>query len=125
VQGCNRRLGLRRRTIATCLQDVHWYGSAIGGGFQGYTIGNVLSAQFYAAAMKAQPQIPRQIEAGEFGTLLKWLRENIYRHGHKFPPNELVMRATGAPMSVAPYLGYLREKFGGLYRLPVAAARPN
>ena len=35
-----------------CLQDVHWYYGGIGGGFQGYTIGNILSAQFYAAAVQ-------------------------------------------------------------------------
>src|SRR2546423_7709205 len=33
-----------------CLQDVHWYNGAIGGAFQSYTIGNILSAQVYAAA---------------------------------------------------------------------------
>src|SRR5215813_9969202 len=52
-----------------CLQDVHWYGGSIGGSFQGYTIGNILSAQFYAAAVKAHPEIPREIERGEFGAL--------------------------------------------------------
>ena len=31
-----------------CLQDVHWYAGTVGGAFQGYTIGNILSAQFYA-----------------------------------------------------------------------------
>src|SRR5215470_12031271 len=44
-----------------CLQDVHWFGGRIGGGFQGYTIGNILSAQFYAAAVSAHPQIPHEI----------------------------------------------------------------
>ena len=38
-----------------CLQDVHWYGGTVGGGFQSYTIGNILSAQFYAAALKTVP----------------------------------------------------------------------
>ena len=58
-----------------CLQDVHWYGGVIGGGFQGYTIGNILSAQFYDAALKANPEIPHEIAAGEFGTLHQWLRD--------------------------------------------------
>ncbi len=52
-----------------CLQDVHWYGvSTVGGGFQSYTIGNILGVQFYAAAIKAHPGIPREIAKGEFGT---------------------------------------------------------
>ena len=101
-----------------CLQDVHWYGDFIGGQFHSYTIGNILSAQFYAAAERAHPEIAREIERGEFGTLHGWLREHLYRHGRKFPPNELIERATGAPMSMAPYLDYLRGKFGELYQLP-------
>ena len=106
-----------------CLQDVHWYGGIIGGGFQGYTIGNILSAQFYAAAVKARAQIPDEIEQGEFGTLHAWLRENIYQHGRKFQPNEIVKRATGGPMSMQPYLAYLRTKYGALYKLPPATPR--
>ncbi len=47
-----------------CLQDVHWYGGSVGGAFQGYTIGNILSAQFYAAALKAHPEIPRRDRQG-------------------------------------------------------------
>ncbi len=104
-----------------CLQDVHWYGGGIGGAFQSYTIGNILAAQFYVAALRAHPDFPAEIARGEFGTLHDWLRGNIYRHGAKFPPNELIKRATGGPMSMKPYLGYLREKYGVLYRLPAAA----
>ncbi len=100
-----------------CLQDVHWYSGSIGGGFQSYTIGNILGAQFYAAALKAHPEIPGDIARGEFGTLHGWLRENVYQHGSKFAPNELVKRATGSVMSMKPYLDYLREKYGELYRL--------
>jgi len=106
-----------------CLQDVHWYVDGIGGGFQSYTIGNVLSAQFYAAAVAARPEIPREIERGEFGTLHAWLREHLYRHGRKFTPAELIERATGRPMQMAPYLAYLRGKYGELYGLPAASSR--
>ena len=101
-----------------CLQDVHWYWGWIGGNFQSYTIGNVLSSQFYAAAVTAHPGIPQEIGRGVFDTLHGWLRDNIYRHGRKFQPNELIMRATGAPISIQPYVDYLRTKYGALYRLP-------
>ncbi len=100
-----------------CLQDVHWFSGRIGGQFQGYTIGNILGAQFYAAALKAHPDIPQEIARGEFATLHDWLRKNVYRHGAKFTPNELVERATGSAMTMQPYLDYLRGKYGALYRL--------
>jgi carboxypeptidase Taq len=106
-----------------CLQDVHWYAGRIGGRFQAYTIGNILSAQFYAAAIEAHPGIPREIEQGRFATLHDWLRDQIYRHGRKYTPNEIVERTTGGPMRLAPYLDYLRGKYGEIYRLPAMAAR--
>jgi carboxypeptidase Taq len=101
-----------------CLQDAHWYSGYIGGGFQSYAIGNILSAQFYAAALKSHPDILHEIGSGEFGTLHTWLRDNLYRHGSKFAPNDLVERATGAVMQMTPYLDYLYAKYGALYRLP-------
>jgi carboxypeptidase Taq len=101
-----------------CLQDAHWYSGYIGGRFQSYAIGNILSAQFYAAALKAHPDILHEIAKGEFGTLRAWLRDNLYRHGSKFAPNDLVERATGAAMNMRPYLDYLHEKYSALYRLP-------
>jgi carboxypeptidase Taq len=100
------------------LQDVHWYGGAIGGAFQGYTLGNIMSGQIYKAALAAHPEIPNQIKTGEYGTLLSWLQTNIYRHGSKFTADELIRRVTGKPLSIAPYINYLRTKFGELYELP-------
>ncbi|MGO9526736.1 MAG: carboxypeptidase M32 [Verrucomicrobiia bacterium] len=98
------------------LQDVHWYGGQVGGVFQGYTLGNILSAQFYEAATKAHPEIPNQIPQGEFATLHGWLKENIYQHGSKFTANEIVNRATGRELTIEPYIRYLKTKYGELYR---------
>ncbi len=99
------------------LQDVHWYGGVIGGAFQGYTLGNILSAQFYDAALQACPQIPDEIRRGEFGALHGWLKDNIYQHGSKFTASELVEHVTGGPMRIEPYIAYLRAKYGELYSL--------
>ena len=97
------------------LQDVHWYAGHVGGEFQGYTLGNILSAQFFAAAVRAHPGITAEMGRGDFGTLLGWLREHVYRHGAKYTPAELVTLTTGGPMSVEPYLAYLEGKYGPLY----------
>ena len=97
------------------LQDVHWFAHTIGGAFQGYTLGNIMSAQFFDAALQAHPEIMGDIDAGEFGTLHGWLVENVYRHGRKYTPSELVERVTGGPLSVEPYIRYLRTKYGELY----------
>jgi carboxypeptidase Taq len=99
------------------LQDVHWYGGPIGGVFQGYTLGNVMSAQFFDAAVAAHPAIPSQIAAGSFGTLHGWLRDNVYQHGAKLTAAEVIERATGGPMSIEPYMNYLWRKYQPLYGL--------
>jgi len=99
------------------MQDVHWYGGMIGGAFQGYTLGNILSAQFYSAALKSHPEIPNEMKKGKFSSLHNWLKENLYRHGRKFTASEIAERATGSPMTIAPYIQYLKTKYGELYSL--------
>ena len=99
------------------LQDVHWYGGPIGGTFQGYTLGNILSGLFYGAALKAHPSIPSETAQGKFDTLHTWLKDNLYQHGAKFTAAELIQRVTGGPMDVEPYLNYLQSKYGELYAL--------
>ncbi len=99
------------------LQDVHWYSGPIGGVFQGYTLGNVMSAQFFDAAVAAKPSIPSEIASGRFGTLRAWLEEHVYQHGAKFTAAEIVQRATGGPMSTGPYIAYLWRKYQPLYGL--------
>jgi carboxypeptidase Taq len=111
-------LGLRAPSdVDGVLQDVHWYSWQIGGQFQGYTLGNIMSAAFFDAALKDHPQIPSQVAQGEFGTLLSWLQENIYQHGRKFTANELVERVTGGPLTIDPYIRYLRSKYGEIFAL--------
>jgi len=99
------------------LQDVHWYAGTIGGAFQGYTLGNIMSAQFFEAATRAHRSIPAEIAQGKFEALHRWLRDNIYQHGAKFTAAEIVERATGGSLSIEPYIRYLRTKYGELYSL--------
>jgi carboxypeptidase Taq len=99
------------------LQDVHWYGGMIGGMFQGYTLGNLMSAQFFQAALQAHPHISTEIEQGNFDTLHNWLKTNIYQHGRKYTAAEIVELATGKALSIEPFIAYIRRKFGELYSL--------
>ena len=97
------------------LQDVHWFSGPVGGAFQGYTLGNVLSAQIYEAACRAHPEIPAEIETGNFRPLYGWTREHIHRYGRVYDPGDLVQRVCGTGLRAGPYLRYLREKYSGLY----------
>jgi carboxypeptidase Taq len=97
------------------LQDVHWYGGCIGGMFQGYTLGNLMSAQFFAAAISDRPNIPDAIETGNFTILRDWLQTHIYQHGRKFTAAETIERVTGEPISIQPLMSYFYDKYTKIY----------
>ena len=99
------------------LQDVHWFHGTIGGAFQGYTLGNLISAQVFAAARRALPDLPGRIRRGDLTTLHDWLRQAIYRHGRVFTAPDLVQRVTGAPIGVDALMGHLSRKYGAIYGL--------
>jgi carboxypeptidase Taq len=98
------------------LQDVHWSGGMIGY-FPTYSLGNLLAAQFYNLAVADLPDIPAQIERGEFAPLFDWMRKKIHNPGAKYTPEELVQRITGGPIRTAPFLDYVRTKYTELYGL--------
>jgi len=98
------------------LQDIHW-SSGYFGYFSTYALGNLISAQLWEVIGRDNPNLTDQIRAGKFDALLGWLREKVHRHGRKFEPQELVQKVTGSKIDPAPYLRYLKEKFGQIYGL--------
>jgi carboxypeptidase Taq len=98
------------------LQDIHWSFGGLGY-FTTYSLGNLISAQLWERINADLPDLPDQIRNGKFDALLNWLRENVHRHGRKYEPQELVQKVTGSKITPAPYLRYLREKFGKIYKL--------
>lgn len=99
-----------------CLQDVHWSAGMLGY-FPTYTLGNLMSVQLFEAAAADTPSLEDDIRSGRFERLAAWLREHVHRHGARYRPAELMRRATGRDLDAGPYVGYLRRKFGALYRL--------
>jgi carboxypeptidase Taq len=91
------------------LQDMHWAGGGIGY-FPTYSLGNVISVQIWERAKEDLGDLDEQFERGEFGPLRDWLRDNLYRLGRKFTPQETIERVTGSRIDAKPYVRYLREK---------------
>ncbi len=98
------------------LQDVHWSSGYIGY-FPTYALGNLISAQIWESIHKDLPGLEEEIRRGDFSGLLGWLRRKIHVHGAKYEPQELVERVTGSKIDPAPYVRYLRTKFGEIYAL--------
>lgn len=97
------------------LQDMHWFIELLGGQFQCYTLGNILSTQFFSAATKEHSAILDEMSDGKFDNLHGWLQQNIYQHGRKYSTEEIIQRATGKSFSIEPYLEYLKNKYQTIY----------
>jgi carboxypeptidase Taq len=96
------------------LQDVHWAAGLIGY-FPTYALGNLIAGQLWQRVSSDVPGLEDSIAAGELTPLREWLREHVHRHGSKFTTRELLNRVVGEPLSVAPFVGYLRAKLADVY----------
>jgi carboxypeptidase Taq len=91
------------------LQDVHWFGGAIGY-FPSYALGNIYAAQLLRAAEADIGPVDAVVAAGEFHLLLDWLRKHVHRLGQTHRPAELIRIATGAPPNPGPLFEHLERK---------------
>jgi carboxypeptidase Taq len=96
------------------LQDIHW-AFGVFGYFSTYALGNLISVQIWEKIKEDIPDLDDQIRNGEFGNLLDWLIKNIHAHGKKYDPQELVQQVTGTKIDSAPYMRYLKNKYGEIY----------
>jgi carboxypeptidase Taq len=100
-----------RDDVEGCLQDGHW-AEGLFGYFPTYTLGNVYAAQLHAVAGSDD-----QFEHGEFGGVLKFLRENVHSQGMRYSSPELVRRATGQASNHRALVSALKRKYSALYGL--------
>ncbi|MGI8407854.1 MAG: carboxypeptidase M32, partial [Actinomycetota bacterium] len=98
------------------MQDVHW-SAGLFGYFPTYTIGTLYASAFFGTAKAELGNLDDDLARGDTSRLLAWLQENIYSQGYLYPAKELGQKVIGAPISAAPFLGYVKEKYGALYGL--------
>jgi len=108
-------LGIRSPSAADgVLQDVHW-SAGLFGYFPTYTLGNLASAQLFQTAQSELGDLNSQLERGEFGGLLGWLRSNIHCYGRCFSGAQLIENATKMPLSAKSLLDSLQNRYARLY----------
>ena len=90
------------------LQDVHWSSGYVGS-FATYTLGNVMSSQFFAAANQ-NPTVTAGLAEGHYAPLTTWLNQHVHQHGRTRNRDRLLQDATGNELDPAPYLADLRAK---------------
>ncbi|HEY8259520.1 MAG TPA: carboxypeptidase M32 [Gemmatimonadales bacterium] len=99
-----------------CLQDGHWADGLLGY-FPTYTLGDVFAAQLFARAEHELGDLDEQFAAGEFGSLVRWLGDRVYRQGARYPSTRLIEVITGSPPDHRPLVRALEAKYTALYGL--------
>jgi carboxypeptidase Taq len=82
-----------------------------------FSLRNVYSAQFFAAARRDIPTLDDEMARGEFGKLLKWLREKIHVHGKTYSAQELAKNATGEKLNSKHFAEYISKRYSEIYEL--------
>ena len=93
-----------------CLQDIHWYDGAWGY-FPTYTLGAMAAAQLFAAANRAHPEIAKALSKGDFSLLLDWLRKNVHERASFETTDDVLTRATGAPLGAQAFKTHLASRY--------------
>lgn len=107
-----------------CLQDVHWAHGGIGY-FPTYSLGSLMSAQFYEQARTELPDLESRIAKGELLPLRDWLRTNVHAKGRLEKPDELCEKATGKGLDPSVFLSYARRKYAELYPIQQESVKPE
>ncbi len=98
-----------------CLQDVHWSHGSFGY-FPTYSLGSFYAAQFYARATETIDSLENQIQRGETGALLQWLRTRVHRHGRMYTSEQLSEQVSGEVLDIQYFLRYLLDKYKNIYK---------
>lgn len=103
-------LGVRPRGAREgVLQDVHW-SLGMFGYFPVYTLGNLHAAQLIETFNARHPAFEQDLRGGDMSALLAWLRQNVHAHGHRYSAEELLERATGAPLRADAFFRMLARR---------------
>jgi carboxypeptidase Taq len=106
-EGMRRLLDLEVPSDALgALQDVHW-GAGSFGYFPSYALGCLIAAQLWDALEQELGPREDDLRRGEVEPIKAWLGERVHRYGRRLDTTELVERATGAPLSIEPFIRYV------------------
>ena len=96
------------------LQDIHWAWAEFGY-FPTYTLGNLYAAILHERLDSDLGGVAKVVEEGRLVAVRDWLAEHVHGVGHRWDAEQIVERATGEKLTAAPFLRYVRAKYGALY----------
>ncbi|NQY82416.1 MAG: carboxypeptidase M32 [Alphaproteobacteria bacterium] len=96
--------------VEGCLQDIHWYIGAFGY-FPCYALGAMAAAQLFQAALRDDPNIPLDLENGEFTRIRDWMGQHVHAQGSRFSTNEVLECVTGAGLDCAALQSHVQQRY--------------
>ncbi|AKI00704.1 Zn-dependent carboxypeptidase [Hoeflea sp. IMCC20628] len=93
------------------MQDVHWPSGSFGY-FPSYTLGALMAAQQWAAILKTNPDVDKQIAVGDFDQVNAWRRDNIWSKASTASTPEILRNATGEALNPAHFIAHLKARYG-------------
>ncbi len=96
------------------LQDMHWSGGSFGY-FPTYAIGTIYSSQLFKKLLEENQGLNDEIEKGEFGNIISWLKEHVHRYGRLMTANEIIKNTCGEGLNSKVFVEYLKDKYYQLY----------
>ncbi len=97
------------------LQDSHWSFGGMGY-FPSYALGSAYGVQMLRQ-MEKEVDVWGTVEKGDLSPVTDWLTRRVHQYGALKKPEELLPAAMGGPLDASFYTGYLKKKFGELYKL--------
>ncbi len=94
------------------MQDIHWTDGAFGY-FPSYTLGALIAAQLMVALERAVPDVRGQFARGDLAATRAFLGEAIHARGSLLSTDELVLAATGEPLSARAFLAHVKRRYLG------------
>ena len=92
------------------MQDVHWY-AGLFGYFPCYTLGALTAAQLYQAYTTINPDAEAQFAAGNFETVLSWLRDNIHSKAQLTSGFDRIIEITGKPLTTEAFVSHVTRRY--------------
>lgn len=93
-----------------CLQDIHW-AAGLFGYFPNYALGAAFAAQLFESAVRDDPAVLHSLRDGDFAPYRAWVGPRIHARGSQVTFAELVIDATGEPLSAASLKRHLRRRY--------------
>jgi carboxypeptidase Taq len=104
-------LGRRPPTDSVgCLQDIHW-AAGLFGYFPNYALGATFAAQLFDSAVRDDPAVLENLRDGNFASYRAWVGPRIHARASEVSFGELVVEATGAPLSAESLKRHLRRRY--------------